>query len=555
MLIKNEITNILTYAVRTAVKEGKFPDVELPDIKVQYAKDEKFGDYATPFALEAAKILKKSPMDIAEIIKGYLQDDYYFSSVEVVKPGFINIFISPDLISELIEEIQLVQDNLISVMKDDSKKYNIEFVSANPTGPLNIVSARAAAVGDTLANILEANGDKVDREFYVNDYGNQVYLLGKSVYSRYLELQGVENEFPEDGYHGEYVKDIAKHLKENFEDKIESFTDEQLKIKFMSEQAIDYNVAGQKEVMKQFNVNFKNWFREKTLHESGKVEKTYKLLEVYEHIYEEEGKKIFKSTKYGDDKDRVVIRDDGRPTYLMADIAYHAKKYERGYDQLIDIWGPDHHGYIARLKGALKALKYPENSFDVLIAQQVNLIMKGEQVKMSKRLGNFSTMQELIDEIGVDAARFFFVMRSMDSHLDFDIELAKRQSSENPVFYLQYAHARICSIFREAKERGIEYNPMEFNYESVDFSEINTVIKTMVKFSDEIYDSAQALETHHIPNFLMKLAQAFHKMYTEHRILTDDYEKTNSLLILCDCVRITMRCGLKLIGVSAPEKM
>lgn len=555
MYLKNEINNLISLAIYKAKKDGAFPDVELPEVKVQYSKEDKFGDYATPFALEAAKVLKRSPMEIAETIKNYIQNDYYISSIEVVKPGFLNVFISNELMSELIDDIILLGDNCIKPCKDNPVRYNIEFVSANPTGPLNVVSARAAAVGDTLANIIEAAGDKADREFYINDFGNQVNLLGRSVYCRYLELKGENPQFPEDGYHGEYIADIAGYIKDKYEDKIENFESEEEKLNFIAEESIKYNVSTQKEVMKKFNVEYDNWFSEKTLHNSGKVNNTYVDLNKKKYLYDEDGKKVFRSTEFGDDKDRVVVRDDGRPTYLMADIAYHADKYNRKYDKLIDIWGPDHHGYIARLKGALQALGYKKDSFEVLIAQQVNLLIEGEQVKMSKRLGNFSTMQDLIDEIGVDAARYFFVMRSMDSHLDFDIELAKKQSSENPVFYLQYAHARICSIFKAAEEKGIKYDYRNFDITQVNESEIISLIKTMIKFPDEIQDSASAMETHHIPAFLMKLAQGFHKMYTEHRILSDDYEKTNSLLVICDCVRIVLRNGLNLLGVSVPEKM
>jgi arginyl-tRNA synthetase len=390
--------------------------------------------------------------------------------------------------------------------KSNPQKYNIEFVSANPTGPLNVVSARAAAIGDTISNLVEANGDYVDREFYVNDFGNQVNLLGQSVLSRIREVRGEETVFPEDGYHGEYIKDIAAWLIENHLSELGNCSSEEEKISFCSRKAVEYNVSGQQRDLSSFNVNFRTWFRESTLHEKGEVEKAYQKLENGKFIYtDNENKKVFRSTDFGDDKDRVVVRDDGRPTYLMADISYHYDKIMRGYDRIIDIWGPDHHGYISRLSGAVQALGYEKEKFRVLIAQQVNLIMDGESVKMSKRLGNFSTMRELIDEKGVDVSRYFFIMRSLDSHLDFDLSLAKKNSSENPVFYLQYAHARICSIFREAEKRGIKYNPADFDIEYLNNKEGITLMKQMAKFPEEITDAAESFEPHKIATFLMKL--------------------------------------------------
>ncbi|HQO02194.1 MAG TPA: arginine--tRNA ligase, partial [Spirochaetota bacterium] len=295
------------------------------------------------------------------------------------------------------------------------------------------------------------------------------------------------------------------------------------------------------------------WFREKTLHEGGDVPKALEFLESKGHVYEEDGKKVFRSTDYGDDKDRVVMRDDGRPTYFLADIAYHKNKMDRGYDEIIDIWGPDHHGYIARLSGAMKSMGF--EGFRILIAQQVNLIMDGELVKMSKRLGNFSTMSELLDDIGTDVARYFFIMRSLDSHLDFDIALAKRQSSENPVFYLQYAHARICSIFREAESRGIANAAGTASLSYLDNPESINLLKLMAKFPEEIQDAANTCEPHRISTYLLRLAQGYHKFYTEHRILSDDPDATASYMMLCDGVRIVLRNGLKLLGVSAPERM
>jgi len=551
VILKEEIHSILVSALESAKKDGLFPDEQYPVIKVEYPKEEKFGDYATPFAMECAKILKKNPVNIANDLKTYIEESEMVEKVEVVKPGFINIFVSFDLLASVIERVKDQNENYGKSRGENLRKVNIEFVSANPTGPMNVVSARAAALGDTLANLMEATGDTVDREFYVNDYGNQVRLLGESVLARMKEQKGEDVTFPEDGYHGEYIKDIASHIIENNSVDIDS---EDL-VDLIAKEAIEYNVSGQKKDLESLNVHFKTWFRERPLHETGEVEKTYDFLESKNVIYETESKKFFRSTDYDDDKDRCVIRDDGRPTYLMADIAYHKDKLNRGYDKIINIWGPDHHGYIARLKGAMLAMGAQENQFEVLIAQQVNLVMEGETVKMSKRLGNFSTMKELLEEIGSDVARYFFVMRSLDSHLDFDLALAKKESSENPVFYLQYAHARICSIFLKAEERGAQYKGNNIDYSSLNNPEALQLLKYMIKFPEEIIDAATSCEPHRISTFLMRFAQSFHKLYTEHRIVSDDTVTTAALLNLADAARIVMKNGLKLLGVSAPERM
>lgn len=553
MTIKAQLTELITEAIRGASAEGGFDLQEAPQIKIEYPKEDRFGDYSTPFALESARIFRRAPLDIATMLKPYLETSPLVQKVEIAKPGFINVFLSMDYLYRVLQEVLREKDLYGRSSEEKARKVNIEFVSANPTGPLNIVSARAAAVGDTIANLLEASGHSVEREFYVNDYGNQVYLLGKSVLVRYRELEGADVTFPDEGYHGEYIRDIAAEIREQYRDQVASIADEESLIAFMAEKAIARNVEGQKEDLEKFNVRFARWFREKTLHEGGDVPKALEFLESKGHVYEEDGKKVFRSTDYGDDKDRVVMRDDGRPTYFLADIAYHKNKMDRGYDEIIDIWGPDHHGYIARLSGAMKSMGF--DGFRILIAQQVNLIMDGELVKMSKRLGNFSTMSELLDDIGTDVARYFFIMRSLDSHLDFDIALAKRQSSENPVFYLQYAHARICSIFREAESRGIANAAGTASLSYLDNPESINLLKLMAKFPEEIQDAANTCEPHRISTYLLRLAQGYHKFYTEHRILSDDPDATASYMMLCDGVRIVLRNGLKLLGVSAPERM
>jgi arginyl-tRNA synthetase len=554
--LKTEISKIVSRAVTEAVKEGVLKD-ELAGIecKVEYPRERKFGDYSTPFALESAKLVRKSPMEIGNALARHIGSDPKIGRVEVVKPGFINVYLSDRFLFENLRDIIRLGSRYGKEMKDMPRRVNLEFVSANPTGPLNVVSARAAAVGDTIANLLESTGDIVDREFYVNDYGNQVELLGRSILARIRELKGEKADFPEDGYHGEYIRDIAVRIAEEHGEEINKIGDEAALIDFIARKAIEINLDGQKKDLELFNVRFKTWFSESMLHENGEVLGVLDQLKRNGAVYIDGGKTMFRSTSYNDDKDRVLVRDDGRPTYFLADIAYHNDKIRRGYDLIVDIWGPDHHGHITRLAGAMMALGCGEERLKILISQQVNLMMGGETVKMSKRLGQFSTMRDLIDEIGTDVARYFFVMRSLESHLDFDLTLAKKESSENPVFYLQYAHARICSLFREAEKRGVAYEPEKADVLYFENEESLVLMTHLAKFPEEVADAADKFEPHRITTYLMKVAQAFHKFYTEHRILTDDRDMSVSHLLLCDAVRVVMSNGLRLLGVSAPEQM
>ncbi len=554
MTLRNSIAGILNEAVKTALKKGELPEGELPDIKVEYPREEKYGDYATPFAMEAAKSLRQNPMKTGEAIATFLKDNELIEKVDVVRPGFINLFINRKYLCEILGRVRQDGDNWGKSKSEQPCRVNLEFVSANPTGPMNVVSARAAALGDSLANILEAAGHRVEREYYVNDYGNQVRLLGLSVNARIEEILTGSSEFPEEGYRGEYVIDIARHILDVHTEDLEGLEGEE-RIDFLSRRAVEYNVESQKGDLEKFSVTFDRWFSERSLHEDGSVTEALSMLKEKGVTYDEEGKTFFRSSDFGDDKDRVIVRDDGRPTYLMADIAYHRDKSTRGYDNIYNIWGPDHHGYIDRLSAAMKIMGYDSKRFQIIIAQQVNLVMEGETVKMSKRLGNFSTMKDLLDEIGKDVARYFFIMRSKESHLDFDLALAKKESSENPVFYLQYAYARISSLFREAEKRGLEASGDSLLEKHLMNDEGVALLKLIARFPEEVEDAAQALEPMRLSTFLMRLAQSFHKFYTEHRILCDDPEEAAANLALCQGTAIVMKNGLGLLGVSAPERM
>ncbi|XDD51578.1 arginine--tRNA ligase [Leptospira sp. WS92.C1] len=576
------LKQIVLKALEEGVKEviASFPDLDLNSlkIKIEYSRDEKFGDYSTSFALENSKLLKKNPIQVSQDLVAILQRKTdLFETVDFTPPGFVNFRISPAFLLKFVESSILKGNYFPQVNK--SLKINLEFVSANPTGPLNIVSARAAATGDAMASLLKAVGHKVDKEFYINDYGNQVFLLGVSTLVRIREIKGEsftlqesedttsiedvleKNILPAEGYRGEYIKEIASSfLKDsNRAPKIESLLKEK-KYRELAELCsawtVESNLIWQRKDLDAFGVEFDNYFSEKTLHESDKVLAVMKDLETSGKIFEEDGKKVFRSTEYGDDKDRVVVRDDGRPTYLLADIAYHKNKIERGYDRIFDIWGPDHHGYIARLSGAVQSLQYPKENFKVIIAQQVNLLESGQKVKMSKRAGSFQTMSDLIGFLGKhgkDVGRYFFVMRSLDAPLDFDLDLAKDESDKNPVFYLQYAHARICSIFKEVgKETSAESAAgLEMTEER------KRLLFWIARFPEEIFDSANAMEPHRVTNYLQSFAKTFTSFYLgkNNRLKDATPEVRLGLARICLAARNVLSQGLSLIGVSAPERM
>ncbi|MBW0434181.1 arginine--tRNA ligase [Leptospira yasudae] len=576
------LKQIVLKALEDGVRElsNSFPDVDWNSlkIKIEYSREEKFGDYSTSFALENSKILKKNPVQVSGDLVSILQKRTdLFETVDFTPPGFVNFRIAPSFLLHFIETSVLSGNFFPKVF--DPLKINLEFVSANPTGPLNIVSARAAANGDAMASLLKAIGHKVDKEFYINDYGNQVFLLGVSTLVRIREIKGEtssiqepedqtsietileKNILPSEGYRGEYIKDIASSLLRDSEKspKIETLLKEK-KYRELAELCsawtVESNLIWQRKDLDSFGVEFDNYFSEKTLHDANKVLSVMKDLETSGKIFEEDGKKVFRSTEYGDDKDRVVVRDDGRPTYLLADIAYHKNKIERGYDRIFDIWGPDHHGYIARLAGAVQTLGYKKENFKVIIAQQVNLLESGQKVKMSKRAGSFQTMSDLIGFLGKngrDVGRYFFVMRSLDAPLDFDLDLAKDESDKNPVFYLQYAHARICSIFREV---GNETSKEEAALLEMS-DERKRLLFWIARFPEEIFDAANAMEPHRVTNYLQSFAKTFTSFYLgkNNRLKDASPSVRLGLARICLAAKNVLSEGLALIGVSAPERM
>lgn len=528
-------------------------------IELDIPKLAQHGDYATNAALGLTRQLKRNPREIAgEIVRNLDDRDSILEKVEIAGPGFINFFLKPGAWHKTLESILKSPDAYGSQDLGERRRTQVEFVSANPTGPLHIGHGRGAATGDVLANILQACGYDVQREYYINDAGNQMDTLGRSLYYRYLEILGDNVVFPENHYQGDYMKDLARELRGEAGDRyrgapldeaLDSFT------RFAGDRILD----GIRKDLDAFGVVFDNWFSERRLHEEDAVRKTVEALRTLGHIYEEGGATWFRSTAFGDEKDRVVIRANGLSTYFASDLAYHRNKYERGFETVVDIWGADHHGYVERMLAGVQALGRERSDLRIILVQLVNLLRGGVPVAMSTRAGEFVTLKEVVDEVGKDAARYIFLTRRSDSPLDFDLEVAKMQSNDNPVFYVQYAHARLCSIFEVAKERGIPWDPS--GAESLSSLHRLTLpqelglIKFLGEYPEVVANCARALEAHFIPYYLHELVSLFHSYYNQNRILGDDPELTEARLCLATAIRVVIRNALGLLGVSAPEKM
>lgn len=524
------------------------------DIVLEKPKSEEHGDLATNIAMTLAARLRRRPREIAEeILKALELEPKIVSKAEVAGAGFINFHLSEDYFREAVKDILRQGKEFGESTWGNKQRVQIEFVSANPTGPLNVVSARAATAGDVLANLFNAVGFDTQREYYVNDAGRQVRLLGMSVSSRYMQLLGQEEEFPEEGYHGDYVNDLAQEIVDAHGDKFVALEKETRWQQF-SALALEKIISSQQKVLENYRVYFDNWFRESELRATKAHLQVLDLLSKKGCLYEKDGAKWFESSKFGDEKDRVLVTKEGEPTYFLVDIAYHLNKYQRGFEKLYDLWGPDHHGYIDRMKAALVALGYPKGSFEVIIIQQVNLLQKGVAVKMSKRAGKIIEMVELIEEVGVDVARFFFLTRRNDNPLEFDMDLAIDTSEENPVFYVQYAHARVCNILKYAEDQGVALSGRADLKLLNQVEEIN-LIKKLIEFPEVVSKAAKFLEPHRLPNYLKELAAVFHRFYHHHRVVTEDKALTQARLILVECTRIVLANALSLLGITAPERM
>ena len=566
--IKTEVYNIIEGAIHAAVAAGELAISEVPPIPFSPTKTPEHGDIATPVALSLAKQARMAPRDIAETILTHIDSAAHpiIRQIDIAGPGFINIHLSDTWLYDTLHTIAAMQAAYGTCEKGAGKQVQIEFVSANPTGPLNIVSGRAAAVGDTLVNLLNAIGYNAIREFYVNDAGGQVQRLGESIDVRYRQALGEEAlEIPEGGYQGEYLREFAETIVETDGDKHLGLKTDERVARFRDE-GIAHILAQQKASLERFGVNFDVWSSEKAIRDSGKPEAIIQLFREKAYLYEAEGATWFRMTDFGDDKDCVVIRRDGEYTYFVPDAAYHRDKFDRGFSTVIDLLGPDHQGHISRLKNFVKALGLPDEWLEIFIIQQVNLVdAEGNPQDMSKRRGQFYTLDTLIDELAttvgeqfaVDVARYFFLMRANSSHLDFNMELAITQATENPVFYIQYAHARCCSIFEQGDEHGITPQPIEtVSLKRLTEPMEHGLIRKLAEFPSIVHLSAEAREAHRIPHYLHELSGIFHPYYNQHRVLDPaDMEKTHARLILVQSVQTVLKNGLTLLGISAPTSM
>ena len=554
-LSRNGIIEALKTSVQKAIDSKMLPMIELPVFTVEIPREKEHGDFATNIAMVLSKSAKKPPREVAKtIVSNFEIKDIPIENIEIAGPGFINFYLKWDWLHPVIEDIIEQGNDYGRVNIGKGKKVQVEFVSANPTGLLHMGNARGAALGDSIASILQFAGFDVEREYYINDAGNQIENFAKSLEVRYLQHFGENVSMPEDGYHGE---DIIQTVN-NF---IAECGDKYLKVdsierrKILVEFALKEKIANIEKSLLDFGIKYDNWFSERHLHEKGIVDATIEELKKRGYTYEEEGAVWFKAREFGDDKDEVLIRANGSPTYFAADIAYHKNKFERGFEHVIDIWGADHHGHVKRMKGAMRALGYSPDSLEVILMQLVRLVRGGEIVRMSKRTGNVVTLSEILEEVGRDAARYFFVMRSADTHLEFDIDLAKSQSNDNPVFYIQYAHARICSILRQAADEGKYKNLDKPNLALLKEQAEIDLIKKLAVFPMEVSLAAEMRAPHRIAKYAHELAGLFHSFYNAYRVIVPDVELSFARLALVRAVKTVIFNALKLVGVSAPERM
>ena len=551
------LRQLLNDSIRSMAEEQNIQLENLPDFVIEKPKNEDHGDWATNAAMQLARIFHNSPRKLAEQIVDRLADCDYFTSVEIAGPGFINFRLSQKWMGEVLEEILTLKDQYGRQNVGQGEKVQVEFVSANPTGPLHVGHGRGAAVGDIIAKIMDFAGWNVQKEYYINDAGLQMKILGTSTQSRYFELLGHKDRapFPEDAYKGEYIYDLAQEIIDKEGDRFLSLPLEE-SMEFFQTYAAGHILEGIKKDLADFGVHFDVWFSEKSLYERNLVPEAMDTLRKHGYAYEQDGALWFKATAFGDEKDRVLIRNNGVPTYFASDITYHMEKFGRGFERVIDIWGADHHGYVPRMKAGVEALGKDRESLEVVLIQLVNLLRGGEQVAMSTRSGQFVTLRDVINEVGVDATRYFFVMRRSDSHLDFDLELAKQSSNENPVYYVQYAHARICSVLKEAENRQIKLYGLEaLNTELLTSDEEKKLVNRLSLFPQEVRRAAIDRAPHVIVNYAYDLASDFHSFYNANRILGERPDVMNVRLLLVLASKYVLSRSLSLLGLNAPERM
>lgn len=558
--MKKRVTQYVKNAVTVVAEARGLNSAELPEIGLELPREKAFGDFSSNIAMQLAKRWKDNPRAIGAALKAELDKEEALAKVTIDGPGFINMTLAVSSWHQCLLDILAQKDNFAKLDYGSGKRVLVEFVSANPTGPLHIGHGRGAAVGDVLARILRRAGFTVDREYYVNDAGNQMQVLGRSLRWRYLALLGYrQGEIPDGYYRGEYLIELAKKLRRDQGDLLVAANideEDDNGLDFFTKTAADTILQGIRDDLNLFGVDFENWVSEKEFFTSGKVDLALTDLKQKEVLYEDEGATWFASSRYGDEKDRVVVRANGVKTYFASDIAYHREKYERGYDLLVDVWGADHHGYVPRLKAAIEALGNKPESFAAILVQLVSLSRGGTPVAMSTRAGAFITLEEVVREVGKDAARYFFLTRRSDSQLDFDLELAKSQNSDNPVYYAQYAHARICSILRKIADEGLEIddNP-DSPGAGLTLPEELDLIKKLDDLSVVLEGAARMLEPHRVTYYLDDLAAQLHSYYNRNRIISEAGKVCGDRLLLITAIRQVLNICLTLLGVSAPEKM
>ncbi len=554
--MRKRLTDILNQSVERAINSGALKTKNIPLLILEIPRDETKGDFATTVAMTLAPMEKAPPRSIAEVIVNNIEDkENLIDRIEIAGPGYINFFLKKDYWVNTLKNAVSMGDAYGNADIGGGKSVQVEFLSANPTGPLHIGHGRVAAFGDTLANLLMTAGYNVQKEYYINDVGNQMETLGRSTYIRYKQLFKPDTPFIEDGYKGDYIKDIAQEIAEDAKDRYMHLPEEDA-ITFFVEYSKDNILEGIKKDLEDFGVLYSNWFSEKSLHDNGEVDGVLKTLKEKDYLYESDGAQWLRTTLFGDDKDRVVVKSNGHKTYVAPDIAYHHNKFKRGFQSVIDIFGADHHGYELRMRAGIKSLGYSESRLKVILVQFVTLLREGKPVSMSTRAAEFVTLREVLDEVGKDAARFMFLTRRSDSHLDFDLEVVKKESSENPVYYVEYAHARIVNIFKQAAARGIQAPPLE----GVDLSILSLheeikMMKLIASYPELVEASALSLEPHRITFYLLDLATALHNYYFHHRVITDDMQLTNARLILMQGIMHVLRNALAILGIRAPESM
>ena len=572
-----DMKEILKQGIETALEKpiasGALPAGEYPEIVLEVPPQKEFGDFSSNIAMQSARVARQNPRAIADALVANMDFDW-LDRAEVAGAGFINFFLKSDMVYDTLKAILAAGDNYGVQPTRSQDTVQVEYVSANPTGPLHVGHGRGAAYGSALVNLLRAAGFNVQAEYYINDAGNQIDNMAMSVEARFQEIQGkhlvfpdkegnIEGEvgpndivFPANGYRGDDITETAQAIidEKGLETLNAMSVDD--RVAMFKETALQEKLKRLEETLRNFQVTFNQWFSERSLHDTDEIKYAVDELKNLGAIYEKDGALWLNSTKYGDDKDRVVIRDNGVPTYLAADIAYHRNKYERGFKQMINIWGADHHGYVCRVKAAMQAFDFDPDKLEILLLQMVALFRDGEMVKLSKRTGDTVTLDELIEEVGVDASRYFFLMRSLDSQLDFDINLAKSRSNDNPVYYIQYAHARIHSIYNQVRDAGIKFG----EWDAVDFSPLTSeleleLIKKLAEYPEEITQSAEHRAPHRIARYLYDLASMFHSFYRQGRIIGVDSELQQARLGLITAIALVLRQGLGILGISAPEKM